>query len=135
MEPGTKIAVISKSAEGVTHVAPSEKTSEKADSKPPPPAEKSKEDKQKPKVESTPVIEKPKTTSGPPPPKRSATEPQLPPKERERRVSHSSIFIPQRLFPWNFFSSFFLLSFKRFQESSSWCVNIPIRPPHDYRFP
>ncbi|XP_058220108.1 dihydrolipoyllysine-residue succinyltransferase component of 2-oxoglutarate dehydrogenase complex 2, mitochondrial-like isoform X1 [Rhododendron vialii] len=86
VEPGTKIAVISKSAEGVTHVAPSEKTSEKADSKPPPPAEKSKEDKQKPKVESTPVIEKPRTTSGPPPPKRSATEPQLPPKERERRV-------------------------------------------------
>ncbi|KAI8552856.1 hypothetical protein RHMOL_Rhmol06G0300500 [Rhododendron molle] len=86
VEPGTKIAVISKSAEGVTHVSPSEKTSEKADSKPPPPTEKSKEDKQKPKVESTPVIEKPKTTSGPPPPKRSATEPQLPPKERERRV-------------------------------------------------
>jgi 2-oxoglutarate dehydrogenase E2 component (dihydrolipoamide succinyltransferase) len=87
VEPGTKIAVISKSGEGATtHVAPSEKTSEKAESKPPPPVEKSEEDKKKPKVESAPVIEKPKTTSAPPPPKRSATEPQLPPKERERRV-------------------------------------------------
>ncbi|KAH7861301.1 hypothetical protein Vadar_024360 [Vaccinium darrowii] len=87
VEPGTKIAVISKSGEGATtHVAPSEKTSEKAASKPPPPVEKSEEDKKKPKVESAPVIEKPKTTSAPPPPKRSATEPQLPPKERERRV-------------------------------------------------
>ncbi|XP_057486172.1 dihydrolipoyllysine-residue succinyltransferase component of 2-oxoglutarate dehydrogenase complex 2, mitochondrial-like isoform X2 [Actinidia eriantha] len=86
VEPGTKIAVISKSGEGVAHVAPSEETSEKAGSQPPPPAEKSEEDKQKPKkVESTSVIEKPKTSSAPPP-KHSATEPQLPPKERERRV-------------------------------------------------
>lgn len=108
MEPGTKIAIISKTGEGVTHVAPSEKTPEKAAPKPPPPAEKSKEDKQKPKVESTPVIEKPKTTSATPPPKRSATEPQLPPKERERRVSHSSIFIPQRFIPWIFFSNFLI---------------------------
>ncbi|PSR85322.1 Dihydrolipoyllysine-residue succinyltransferase component of 2-oxoglutarate dehydrogenase [Actinidia chinensis var. chinensis] len=86
VEPGTKIAVISKSGEGVAHVAPSEETSEKAASQPPPPAEKSEEDKQKPKkVERTSVIEKPKTSSAPPP-KHSATEPQLPPKERERRV-------------------------------------------------
>ncbi|GFZ21980.1 dihydrolipoamide succinyltransferase [Actinidia rufa] len=86
VEPGTKIAVISKSGEGVAHVAPSEETSEKAASQPPPPAEKSEEDKQKPKkVESTSVIEKPKASSAPPP-KHSATEPQLPPKERERRV-------------------------------------------------
>ncbi|XP_057461789.1 dihydrolipoyllysine-residue succinyltransferase component of 2-oxoglutarate dehydrogenase complex 2, mitochondrial-like isoform X2 [Actinidia eriantha] len=87
VEPGTKIAVISKSGEGVAHVAPSEEKSEKAASRPPPPAENSEEDKQKPKkVESTSVIEKPKTSSAPPPPKHSATEPQLPPKERERRV-------------------------------------------------
>ncbi|KAL7217921.1 hypothetical protein ACSBR2_011197 [Camellia fascicularis] len=87
VEPGTKIAVISKSVEGVAHVAPSEKTSDKAASQPPPPAEKSEEDKKKPKVESAPVIEKLKATSAAPPaPKRSATEPQLPPKERERRV-------------------------------------------------
>ncbi|GMP65302.1 hypothetical protein CsSME_00026159 [Camellia sinensis var. sinensis] len=84
VEPGTKIAVISKSGEGVAHVAPSEKTTDKAASQPPP-AELSEEDKQKPKVESTAVIEKPKSTSTAPP-KRSATEPQLPPKERERRV-------------------------------------------------
>jgi 2-oxoglutarate dehydrogenase E2 component (dihydrolipoamide succinyltransferase) len=85
VEPGTKIAVISKSAEGVAHVAPSEKASEKAASPPSPPAEKIVE-KQKPKVETAPITEKPKAPS-PQPPKRSATEPQLPPKERERRVS------------------------------------------------
>ncbi|XP_028110000.1 dihydrolipoyllysine-residue succinyltransferase component of 2-oxoglutarate dehydrogenase complex 2, mitochondrial-like isoform X2 [Camellia sinensis] len=84
VEPGTKIAVISKSGEGVAHVASSEKTTDKAASQPPL-VELSEEDKQKPKVESTAVIEKPKSTSTAPP-KRSATEPQLPPKERERRV-------------------------------------------------
>ncbi|XP_022139492.1 dihydrolipoyllysine-residue succinyltransferase component of 2-oxoglutarate dehydrogenase complex 2, mitochondrial [Momordica charantia] len=83
VEPGTKVAVISKSAEGVTHVAPSEKTSEQAASQTAP-AEKIEKEKEKPKVE-TPVSEKPKAPS-PPPPKRSATEPQLPPKDRERRV-------------------------------------------------
>ncbi|GAY46462.1 Dihydrolipoyllysine-residue succinyltransferase component of 2-oxoglutarate dehydrogenase complex 1 [Citrus sinensis] len=82
VEPGTKIAVISKSGEGVAHVAPSEKIPEKAAPKPPS-AEKAKEDKPQPKVET--VSEKPKAPS-PPPPKRTATEPQLPPKERERRV-------------------------------------------------
>lgn len=85
VEPGTKIAVISKSGEGATHVAPSESTGEKA-APPPPPAEKV-EEKQKPKAEPAPAAEKLKTPSPPPPPpKRSATEPQLPPKERERRV-------------------------------------------------
>lgn len=86
VEPGTKIAVISKSAEGATHVAPSESPGEKA-APPPPPAEKV-EEKQKPKAEPAPVAEKPKAPSRPPlpPAKRSATEPQLPPKERERRV-------------------------------------------------
>ncbi|KAL7245541.1 hypothetical protein ACSBR2_000803 [Camellia fascicularis] len=82
VKPSTKIAIISKSGEGVAHVAPSEKTTDKATSQPPP-AELSEEDKQKPKVESTPVREKPKSTSTAPP-KRSTTEPQLPPKERER---------------------------------------------------
>ncbi|KAL5737592.1 hypothetical protein ACOSP7_030353 [Xanthoceras sorbifolium] len=84
VEPGTKIAVISKSGEGVAHVAPSEKIPDKAASKPSP-AEKTSEEKPKAKVESAPVMEKPKPPSTPPP-KRSATEPQLPPKERERRV-------------------------------------------------
>lgn len=84
VEPGTKIAVISKSGEDVAHVAPSEKIPEKAAPKPPP-AEKAKEEKPQPKVETTTVSEKPKAPS-PPPPKRTATEPQLPPKERERRV-------------------------------------------------
>ncbi|KAE9456616.1 hypothetical protein C3L33_11570, partial [Rhododendron williamsianum] len=90
VEPGTKIAVISKSGEGVAHVAPSEKTPDKAASQPPPPADKSDEDKPKPKVESASALEKPKKATSPPPPppppKHSATEPQLPPKERERRV-------------------------------------------------
>ncbi|KAK4478843.1 hypothetical protein RD792_014344 [Penstemon davidsonii] len=85
VEPGTKVAVISKSEEGVTHVAPSdEKPFEKAEPPPSPPADEKKE-KPAPRVEKAPVIEKPKGSS-PPPPKTSATEPQLPPKERERRV-------------------------------------------------
>nr|GMC74535.1 dihydrolipoyllysine-residue succinyltransferase component of 2-oxoglutarate dehydrogenase complex 1, mitochondrial-like [Ipomoea batatas] len=79
VEPGTKVAVISKSGEGVNHVAPSKK----AAPQPSDPVEQ----KEKPmtKVEAPPVKEKPKESS-PPPPKTSATEPQLPPKERERRV-------------------------------------------------
>lgn len=84
VEPGIKVAVISKSGEGVAHVAPSEKITEK----PPPKKESAPQDKQqeKPKVETAPATEKPKTPP-PPPPKPSASEPQLPPKERERRVS------------------------------------------------
>lgn len=83
VEPGIKVAVISKSGEGVAHVAPSEKITEK----PPPKKESAPQDKQqeKPKVETAPATEKPKTPP-PPPPKPSASEPQLPPKERERRV-------------------------------------------------
>ncbi|KAJ0971211.1 hypothetical protein J5N97_019170 [Dioscorea zingiberensis] len=81
--PGTKIAVISKSA-SATHVAPSEEKVDKVPAKPSPPAEKENTDKQKPKVE-TAAQEKPKIAS-PAPPKTSASEPQLPPKERERRV-------------------------------------------------
>lgn len=100
MEPGTKIAVISKSGEGVTHVAPSdEKPSEKAAPSPLPPAEE--KEKPKPKVETTSMAEKAKESSLPP--KSSATEPQLPPKEKERRVSltFSSYFM---LMPIIFFS-------------------------------
>ncbi|GAV90220.1 2-oxoacid_dh domain-containing protein/Biotin_lipoyl domain-containing protein [Cephalotus follicularis] len=91
VEPGTKIAVISKSGEGVTHVAPSEKIPSKAASEPSV-AEKVKEEKQKPtsetpqpKSETSPPKEKSKAPS-PPPPKALAREPQLPPKDRERRV-------------------------------------------------
>ncbi|XP_073286980.1 dihydrolipoyllysine-residue succinyltransferase component of 2-oxoglutarate dehydrogenase complex 2, mitochondrial-like [Primulina huaijiensis] len=84
VEPGTKVAIISKSGEGATHVAPSDdKPSDKA-APPPSPAKDKKEDP-KPKVETKPVLEKP-TGSSPPPSKASATELQLPPKERERRV-------------------------------------------------
>ncbi|KAK9025699.1 hypothetical protein V6N11_038557 [Hibiscus sabdariffa] len=82
VEPGVIIAVISKSAEGV---APAEKKSEKAASKPSPPAEAVKENEPKAKVEASLAVEKPKAPA-PPPPKRTATEPVLPPKERERRI-------------------------------------------------
>lgn len=88
MEPGFKVAIISKSGEGVEsvdHVAPSEKPSEKEALEPPSPVQEKKEEEIKPKVDTASVKEKSKGTS--PPPKRSATEPQLPPKERERRVS------------------------------------------------
>lgn len=91
MEPGTKIAVISKSGEGVTHVAPSEKTPSKA-SPEPSPTEKEAVDKPKPKSETPPPKEKPKAPA-PPPPRPSATEPVLPPKERERRVSIMNLII------------------------------------------
>ncbi|KAG4150070.1 hypothetical protein ERO13_D05G372600v2 [Gossypium hirsutum] len=85
VEPGTRVAVISKSAEGVAAAAPTEMKSEKAASEPSPPAEAVKEDKPKAKVEASPAAAKPKAPS-PPPPKRTASEPVLPPKERERRV-------------------------------------------------
>ncbi|KAI3923795.1 hypothetical protein MKW92_006315 [Papaver armeniacum] len=84
VEPGTKIAVISKSGEGanVTHVAPSEeKNTVKETPKPSAPAEK----EIKPSVETVVAKDKPKTPS-PAPSRTSATEPILPPKERERRV-------------------------------------------------
>ncbi|KAL0308308.1 UNVERIFIED_CONTAM: 2-oxoglutarate dehydrogenase complex 2, mitochondrial [Sesamum radiatum] len=59
VEPGTKVAIISRSGEGATHVAPSDdKASQKAPP-PPTPAEEKKE-KPTPKVETTPVVEKPK---------------------------------------------------------------------------
>ncbi|PWA86839.1 dihydrolipoamide succinyltransferase [Artemisia annua] len=78
VEPGTKIAIISKSAEGAA--APPKKAPEESVSKPPPPAAEKVEEKP------APVAEKPKPSSPPPPSRTSASEPQLPPKERERRV-------------------------------------------------
>lgn len=91
VEPGTKIAVISKSGEGVAHVGPSEKTLDKAVPQPSSPVQEINK-KPKSKVETTPVMEKPKAPS-PSPPKPSAQEPQLPPKERETsktsKVSYS----------------------------------------------
>jgi 2-oxoglutarate dehydrogenase E2 component (dihydrolipoamide succinyltransferase) len=90
VEPGTKIAVISKSGEVVT-----EAPSEKAAAHPPPPEEKESAEKQIPKAETAPIKEKikepspsqPKAKGPSPPPKHTASEPQLPPKDRERRVS------------------------------------------------
>lgn len=79
VEPGTKVAIISKSGEGVTtHVAPPETPTQASSEPEPVPA----------KVEKplpTPQIQSPKVSSQPSP-KPSATEPQLPPKDRERRV-------------------------------------------------
>ncbi|KAK1293498.1 hypothetical protein QJS10_CPB17g00479 [Acorus calamus] len=81
--PGTKIAVISTAEDVVTHVAPSEEISDKA-TPPSPLVEAEKVEKPQPKAE---AIIKDKPISPPlPPPKTSATEPQLPPKDRERRV-------------------------------------------------
>ncbi|KAL6521262.1 hypothetical protein OROGR_017831 [Orobanche gracilis] len=87
VKPGTGVAIVSKSGEGVTHVAPDdEKAYDKAPSPPSSPAEEKKEIPL-PKVEKTPVVEIPKRSPSPSP-KPSATEPQLPPKERERRMTN-----------------------------------------------
>lgn len=83
MTPGAKVAIISKSAPSDTHVSPSDdKLSEGTGSAVP--AEK-KIDTQVPKSE-VPKADKLKTPPPPPPPKISSSEPQLPPKEKERRV-------------------------------------------------
>lgn len=90
MTPGTKVAVITKSDLSDTHVAPSDDKVVQ-DSRPPSAAEapsstpEEKIEKQMVKGES-PAKEKPKVSS-PAPAKTSPSEPQLPPKERERRVS------------------------------------------------
>ncbi|KAF4372178.1 hypothetical protein G4B88_016234, partial [Cannabis sativa] len=82
VEPGIKVAAISKSGEG----APIASSSEKAVSQTPPPS------KEAPKTETTPIKEAKKESSPPPPkskglpPPPKPTEPQLPPKDRERRV-------------------------------------------------
>lgn len=80
VEPGTKVAIISKSAEGVTtHVAPS-------DSEPPTKAAPEPTPAKVEKPAPTPPPKEAPKVSAPPPPKPSASEPQLPPKDRERRV-------------------------------------------------
>jgi 2-oxoglutarate dehydrogenase E2 component (dihydrolipoamide succinyltransferase) len=80
--PGTKVAIISKSAQPAeTHVAPSEEATPKESSSPK--VEKPKAEDKAPKVE-PPKKEAPKPSTAPP--KTSPSEPQLPPKERERRV-------------------------------------------------
>lgn len=85
VEPGVKIAIISKSGEGVEQAAPSEKASSQSE----PPKEKESAQKEVPKAEPAPVKEispKSRAPSSQPPPKHMASEPILPPKDRERRV-------------------------------------------------
>ncbi|KAK7287057.1 hypothetical protein RIF29_00054 [Crotalaria pallida] len=60
VEPGNKIAIISRSADATTHVAPSETTPQKAA---PQPTQKISEEKKAPKAEAAPVTEKPKASS------------------------------------------------------------------------
>ena len=75
--PGVKVAIISKSpAPNKTHPQPSEDTSQKQRSAPPP-TEKNKVESKPQKVESSTTHASKQTSS---------SEPQLPPKERERRV-------------------------------------------------
>ncbi|GAU18109.1 hypothetical protein TSUD_52200 [Trifolium subterraneum] len=81
VEPGNKIAIISRSADATTHVAPSENAPEKPAPKPTPKASEPEPEKKTPKVETT-TTEKPKA----PTPPSAPSEPQLPPKDRERRV-------------------------------------------------
>ncbi|KAL0302597.1 UNVERIFIED_CONTAM: 2-oxoglutarate dehydrogenase complex 2, mitochondrial [Sesamum angustifolium] len=89
VEPGTKVAIISRSGEGATHVAPSdEKASEKAPPPPSTPAEE-KNEKPTPKVETTPVVEKAK--GSPAPLQALSCRTQLPPKERERRLKKDDL--------------------------------------------
>lgn len=88
VEPGTKIAIISKSGDH-THVAPSEPpTSKSVAAKKEKPDEENAKAKapteEKPKSEDVAPKDKPKPPS--PSAKTSPSEPQLPPKERERRV-------------------------------------------------
>ncbi|KAM1373319.1 hypothetical protein ACFX2I_024034 [Malus domestica] len=87
VEPGVKIAIISKSGEGIEQLAPSEQ----ADAKPEPTKMKESAEKQVPKAEPAPVKDAQLKTKAPsppppPPPKQAASELRLPPKDRERRV-------------------------------------------------
>lgn len=79
--PGTKVAVILKSAASETDVAPPKEKSKQKTSKTS--LEKKQKIDEKPKAGAD-IKEEPKPA--PAPPKTSASEPQLPPKERERRV-------------------------------------------------
>uniref|UniRef100_A0A1J3DX56 dihydrolipoyllysine-residue succinyltransferase n=1 Tax=Noccaea caerulescens TaxID=107243 RepID=A0A1J3DX56_NOCCA len=89
VEPGFKIAVISKSSGPATQVEESEKKPEETkpeeiEDKPKPVAEAP----ASPKVETSPPKEKPRAPPPPPPTSSgpSPRDPQLPPKDRERRV-------------------------------------------------
>ena len=84
VEPGNKIALISKSGEAA---ALSEKILEKSATQPPSPSEKIEGESKKLELETTPVIEKPEQAGSPQTAKSSAPVPQLPLKEKERRVS------------------------------------------------
>ncbi|XP_021837422.2 dihydrolipoyllysine-residue succinyltransferase component of 2-oxoglutarate dehydrogenase complex 1, mitochondrial [Spinacia oleracea] len=88
VEPGAKIATISKSSDHA-HVAPSESPTSKADAtkkeKPDEKANAKSPAQEKPKLEDSAPKDKPKAPS-PPSSKLSPSEPQLPPKDRERRV-------------------------------------------------
>lgn len=78
VEPGTKIAVISKSSEATTQAAPAEKAAPQP----------SHAEKKETKAEAAPLPPPQPTPKKPstPSPKPMASEPQLPPKDRERRV-------------------------------------------------
>ncbi|CAA7037800.1 unnamed protein product [Microthlaspi erraticum] len=87
VEPGFKIAVISKSRGATTQVneaekKPEETKPEKKEDKPKP----VKEAPASPKVETSPPKEKSRAPPPPPSSGQSPREPQLPPKDRERRV-------------------------------------------------
>lgn len=89
MEPGTKIALISKSGEGgedAIHTAPSQESPHPPPPPPPLPREKEQVEKQIPKAEVT-LRKQEDKLSNPPPPIPTVSEPQLPPRDRERRVS------------------------------------------------
>jgi 2-oxoglutarate dehydrogenase E2 component (dihydrolipoamide succinyltransferase) len=96
VEPGTKIAVISKSGEGVPQAAPP--SQEKTASQPPPAAEKESIGKGTTKTETSSLKGKEKTLFTPQPAARAPSsppkpsEPQLPPKERERIVSFMMVY-------------------------------------------
>ena len=62
-------------------------------------AEKIEEEKPKPKVETAPVMDKQPKAPSLPPSKHSATEPQLPPEDREGRVSFVMVlYLDQKMF-------------------------------------
>uniref|UniRef100_A0A0C9QVI8 dihydrolipoyllysine-residue succinyltransferase n=1 Tax=Wollemia nobilis TaxID=56998 RepID=A0A0C9QVI8_9CONI len=86
--PGTKVAVISKSAEGAKPTSAEKEKPSPQPSQPPPPAEKKVAEEVKP-PSAKPVegVSQDKViTPAVPSPKASPSEPQLPPKDRERRV-------------------------------------------------
>ncbi|MED6172702.1 hypothetical protein PIB30_052435 [Stylosanthes scabra] len=84
VQPGIKIAVISKSGEGVAHSAASEKETSKPPPESSPVEKKTVTEPSSPKASSCPSSATDAQAAQPSKP--SVKEPQLPPKERERRV-------------------------------------------------